>query len=152
MPTEIRSIYVVRAALEGLAGKLFAENADAAQARKLVKLRDRLDREYRKGDVESRELIKADFYTQLTEGGGNEVLAESLRSMHARIAIFRRFAFIDEARIEPSIEELEPIIEAAAVKRDGAAAWAACEHHILLAGELAIEEYMKRNKDILTEV
>ncbi|WP_298493227.1 GntR family transcriptional regulator [uncultured Maritimibacter sp.] len=150
--TEIRSIYVVRAALEGLAGKLFAENADAAQARKLVKLRDRLDREYRKGDVESRELIKADFYTQLTEGGGNEVLAESLRSMHARIAIFRRFAFIDEARIEPSIEELETIIEAAAVKRDGAAAWAACEHHILLAGELAIEEYMKRNKDILTEV
>ncbi len=149
---EIRSIYVVRAALEGLAGKLFAENADATQAKNLVKLRDRLDREYRKGDIESRELIKADFYRQLTEGGGNEVLAESLRSMHARIAIFRRFAFVDEARIEPSIAELETIIDAAAIARDGEAAWAACEHHILLAGELAIDEYVNRNKDILPDV
>ncbi|GLT11197.1 GntR family transcriptional regulator [Sulfitobacter sp. PR48] len=148
---EIRSIYVVRAALEGLAGKLFAENADATQAKNLVKLRDRLDREYRKGDIESRELIKADFYRQLTEGGGNEILAESLRSMHARIAMFRRFAFVDEARIEPSIAELETIIDAAAIARNGEAAWAACEHHILLAGELAIEEYVKRNKDILPD-
>ena len=148
---EIRSIYVVRAALEGLAGKLFAENADATQAKNLVKLRDRLDREYRKGDIESRELIKADFYRQLTEGGRNEVLADSLRSMHARIAMFRRFAFVDEARIEPSIAELETIINAAAIARNGEAAWAACEHHILLAGELAIEEYVKRNKDILLD-
>lgn len=147
--TEIRAIYVVRAALEGLAGKLFAENADAAQVKKFIKLRDRLDREYRKGDIQSREHIKADFYAQLTDGAANEVLTENLRSMHARIAIFRRFAFVDEARIEPSIAELETIIEAAAVKRDGKAAWAACEHHILVAGELAIEEYMKRNKDIL---
>lgn len=146
---EIESIYVVRATLEGLAGKLFAENASAAQCKKLIKLRKRLDKEYRKGNVESREFIKADFYRQLTEGGGNEILAESLRSMHARIAIFRRFAFIDEARIEPSIEELETIIEEAAVNRDAAAAWAACEHHIVIAGKLAIEEYTKRNKAIL---
>tara|TARA_B110000503_G_scaffold138071_1_gene223506 strand:+ start:357 stop:1049 length:693 start_codon:yes stop_codon:yes gene_type:complete len=146
---EIRSIYVVRAALEGLAGKLFAENASKDQCKQLVKLSKRLDKEYRNGDIASREFIKADFYAQLTQGTGNEVLAESLRSMHARIAIFRRFAFVDEARIEPSIEELESIIKEAAVNRDGEAAWKACEHHILLAGDLAIDEYMKRNKDIL---
>jgi DNA-binding GntR family transcriptional regulator len=146
---EIRSIYVVRAALEGLAGKLFAENADARQAKNLVKLGARLDKEYRKGDVESRELIKAEFYQKLTEGTGNEVLTDSLRAIHARIAVFRRFAFIDESRIEPSIAELEAIIEEAAVNRDPKAAWEACEHHILLAAELAIEEYMRRNKEIL---
>lgn len=146
---EIRAIYVVRAALEGLAGKLFAENATAAQCKGLVKLGKRLDKEYRHGDVESREIIKAEFYVQLTDGAGNEVLTESLSAIHARIAIFRRYAFVDEARIEPSIEELENIILEAAVNRDGAAAWAACEHHILLAGELAIEEYMKRNKAVM---
>ena len=146
---EIRAIYVVRAALEGLAGKLFAENATKSQCRDLVKLGEQMDKEYRHGDVESREFIKADFYRQLTEGAGNEVLAESLRAIHARIAIFRRFAFVDEARIEPSIKELEAIIRAAAVDRDGPAAWAACEHHILLAGDLAIEEYMKRNKALM---
>lgn len=146
---EIKAIYVVRAALEGLAGKLFAENASEAQCKDLIKLAKRLDKEYREGDIQSREFIKADFYKQLTAGAGNGVLAESLRSMHARIAIFRRFAFVDEARVEPSIEELENIIEEAAVNRDGEAAWKACEHHILLAGDLAIKEYMKRNKDIL---
>lgn len=148
---EIRSIYVVRAALEGLAGKLFAENATDAQRKNLLKLSKRLDKEYRKGSIESRELIKAEFYRLLTEGAGNEILAESLNSMHARIAVFRRFAFVDEARIEPSIKELETIITEAARNRDGKAAWAACEHHILEAGELAIDEYMERNKDILNK-
>jgi DNA-binding GntR family transcriptional regulator len=146
---EIRSIYVVRAALEGLAGKLFALNATPDQCKLLLKLRDRLDKEYRKGDVDSRENIKADFYSQLMTGAQNEVLTESLRSIHARIAIFRRFAFVDPARIEPSISELEAIINAAARDRDAAAAQAACEHHIILAGDLAIVEYAKRNKEVL---
>lgn len=149
---EIRYIYVVRATLEGLAGKLFALNATAAQCKSLIKLRDRLDKEYRKGDIASREAIKADFYMQLLTGGGNDVLTESLRAMHARIAIFRRFAFIDPARIEPSISELETIINAAAVDRDPQAAQAACEHHILLAGDLAIMEYAKLNKDTAVRI
>lgn len=146
---EIRSIYVVRAALEGLSGKLFALNASTNQCKSLIKLRDRLDKEYRKGDVDSREDIKADFYHQLLAGAQNDVLTESLRSIHARIAIFRRFAFVDPARIEPSIAELETIINAAARDRDPVAAQSACEHHIILAGDLAIMEYAKRNKELL---
>ncbi len=146
---EIKSIYVVRAALEGLAGELFALHASPAQCKELVRLANRLDKEYRKGDVDSREEIKADFYRQLTAGAGNDVLTESLRSIHARIAVFRRYAFVDPARIEPSIAELEAIIDAAAVKRDPAAAWAACEHHIILAGDLAVMEYSRRNREIL---
>lgn len=148
---EIKAIYVVRAAMEGLAGKLFALNATAAQCKDLVRLRSRLDKEYRKGDIDSREEIKADFYRQMTAGAGNEILTESLRSIHARIAVFRRYAFVDPVRIEPSIAELEAIIEAAAVKRDPDAAWAACEHHIILAGDLAVMEYSRRNREILAE-
>jgi DNA-binding GntR family transcriptional regulator len=143
---EIRAIYVVRATLEGLAGKLFAENASAQDCRALLKLKDRLDKEYRKGDVESREAIKAEFYALLCAGARNDVLTEQLRSIHARIAIFRRFAFVNDARIEPSIRELENIITAAAKKRDPAAAWAACEHHIVISADLAIMEYARRGK------
>lgn len=146
---EIKAIYVVRAALEGLAGKLFALHATNEQCKKLIKLQHRLDKEYRNGDIESREAIKSEFYQQLTEGAGNPILAENLRGMHARIAIFRRYAFVDDSRIEPSIEELETIIQSAAAKRDPEAAAAACEHHILIAGELAIVEYVKRNKHLL---
>ena len=144
--SEIRAIYVVRATLEGLAGKLFAENATPQDCRALLRLRDRLDKEYRHGDVDSREAIKAEFYTLLLKGGKNEVLAEELRSIHARIAIFRRFAFVNEARIEPSIRELETIIAAAAEKRDPQAAWAATEHHIVISADLAIMEYAKVGK------
>lgn len=147
--TEIKAIYVVRAALEGLAGKLFAANATPQQCKELVRLRDRLDKEYRHGNIDSREEIKADFYRQLTAGAANDILAENLRSIHARIAVFRRYAFVDPARIEPSIAELEAIINAAAIDRNGQAAWAACEHHILLAADLAIMEYTKRNRTIV---
>lgn len=150
--SEIRAIYVVRASIEALAGKLFAMHATPAQCRELVRLRDRLDKEYRRGDVDSREEIKADFYRQLGNGTGNEVLTEYLRGIHARIAIFRRYAFVDPARIEPSIAELEAIINAAAIDRDPEAASAACEHHILLAGDLAVEEYVKRNRDLIASV
>jgi len=147
---EIRSIYVVRASLEGLAGKLFAEVASDKACRDLLELKARLDRDYRKGDVDSREIYKAEFYRQLLAGANNDILTEALRGIHARIAIFRRFAFIDEARVEPSIKELETIIDAAARDRDPKAAWAACEHHILLAGDLAIFEYAKRNRELAT--
>jgi DNA-binding GntR family transcriptional regulator len=144
--SEIRAIYVVRATLEGLAGKLFAENATSGDCRSLLRLRDRLDKEYRKGDVDSREAIKAEFYDLLLRGARNEVLSEQLHSIHARIAIFRRFAFVNEARIEPSIRELETIIAAAAQKRDPDAAWKACAHHIVISADLAIMEYAKVGK------
>ena len=147
---EIRSIYVVRASLEGLAGKLFADVASDAACRGLLELRDRLDLEYRKGNVDSRETFKAEFYRQLLNGANNAILTEALRSIHARIAIFRRFAFVDEARVEPSIRELETIIDAAAKHRDPNAALAACEHHILVAGDLAVFEYAKRNRELAT--
>lgn len=145
---EIKAIYVVRAALEALAGKLFALNAPPALADGLIGLRDRLDAEYRRGDVDSRETIKAEFYRILCEGAGNGVLTESLRAIHARIAVFRRYAFVDPARIEPSIAELETIINAAARDRDPEAAAAGCEHHIILAGDLAVMEYTRRNPDL----
>jgi DNA-binding GntR family transcriptional regulator len=146
---EIKAIYVVRAALEGLAGRLFALHATPEQCRAFLRVNDRLDREYRHGDIESREAIKADFYRVLTDGAHNDVLAESLRAIHARIAVFRRYAFVDPARIEPSITELETIIDAAAKARDPEAAREACEHHITLAGGLAVMEYVRRNPDLV---
>lgn len=140
---EIRAIYVVRASLEGLAGRLFALNAGEDDVAAFRDLQNRLDDEYRHGDIDARERFKAEFYDILLRGGGNEVLHEALRSIHARIALFRRFAFVDEKRVELSVNELNTIIDAAAA-RDAEAAGKACEKHITLAGELAIIEYRDR--------
>jgi DNA-binding GntR family transcriptional regulator len=145
---EIRSVYVVRAVMEALAGKLFALNATPTQRGALAHLCERLDAEYRRGDVDSREAIKAEFYRLLAEGAHNAILSESLQILHARVAVFRRYAFVDPERIEPSIAELEAIIQAAAVDCDSEAAWMACEHHMLVAGELAVLEYCKRTSEI----
>ena len=49
-----------------------------------------------------------------------------------------------------SDEDREALIEAAAKTRDPKAAQAACEHHILVAGDLAVFEYAKRNRDLKT--
>ena len=143
---EIRAIYVVRASLEGLAGQLFAQNAKQKDVSAMIKLGDRLERDYRHGTVESREELKAQFYALLLSGGGNEILREALRSIHARIALFRRFAFLDEDRVKLSIEELQRIIQAAAVRRDPKAAREACQMHIARAGELAIIEYEQHTR------
>ena len=141
---EIRAIYVVRAALEGLAGRLFAHHATAAEVARMLALRDRMEAEYRHGTVDAREAFKAEFYHTLLRGTANPVLAEMLGGLHARVAIFRRFAFVDERRVALSHQELVRIIDALAVRRDPQAADDACAHHIRIAGDLALIEYERR--------
>jgi DNA-binding GntR family transcriptional regulator len=141
---DIESIYQVRANLEGLAGELFASNASDEDAAAMIALRDRMEVEYVNGTVEQREEIKEEFYSLLLKGGGNDVLAESMRGIHARIALFRRYAFVDGKRVALSMKELRRIIDAAAVRRDPERARRACEEHIHGASKLAVEEYSRR--------
>lgn len=142
--SDIRAIYVVRANLEALVGRLFAQNVKPETVSELLALNDRMEAEYRDGDVHTREKYKAEFYRILLEGSDNFALEEALRAIHARIAIFRRFAFVDQDRVALSMKELRNIIEMAAIKRDPDLAARACEKHITEAGELAILEYQKR--------
>jgi DNA-binding GntR family transcriptional regulator len=148
---DIESIYEVRARLEGLAGECFALHATREQCKALVDLLDRMEEEYMHGTVEQRESIKSEFYAVLAAGCGNKVLTEMLRSIHARIAIFRRFAFVDGGRVAHSMLELRKVVAAAAVARDPAMARIACEEHIKGAGKLAIMEYAKRYGHVMAQ-
>jgi len=141
---DIESLYEVRRVLEGLAGELFARNADDDQAAGLVALLERMETTYLHGTVESREQSKAEFYDRLLDGAGNPVLASNLRGVHTRIGLFRRYAFLDEHRVALSMEELRLIVHEAAGVRDPESARRHCEQHIQLAGELAVLEYNKR--------
>lgn len=143
-PEEIAGLYEVRRELEGLATELFARRASIEQAAAMLGLAKRLDAEYLAGDLESRGEIKNEFYRLLLEGAGNPALVTVLEGIHARIGIFRHFSFIDQERVELSYAEILIIIEAAARDRDPAAARAASEHHMELAGRLAVLEYAKR--------
>lgn len=144
---DITSLYEVRGRLEGLAGELFAVNATDDEAQALISLLAEMETSYLHGDLESRTSSKNEFYRILLAGGGNEVLAEDLSRVHTRIGIFRHYAFLDEERVKTSMDELRRIVDAAARQRDAASARFACEHHIRLAGELAIMEYLARVPD-----
>lgn len=145
---DIESIYEVRARLEGLAAELFALRAAPDDVAALLQLRSELVARYLRGSIASRETVKGEFYAILLRGTGNSVLGESLRTVHARIALFRRYAFIDEKRVAMSFDEMERIIDAAAESRNPALARQAAETHILVAGRLAIIEYRARLKDL----
>jgi DNA-binding GntR family transcriptional regulator len=141
---DIEALYEVRRSLEGLAGELFARNASDEVA---VELRDHLDAMeslYLHGTVKTREDSKDEFYRILLKGASNEILESTLRSVHARIGLFRRYAFVDDTRVAMSMDELRLIVRAVALLRDAAAGRAACEEHIRLAGQLAILEYSRR--------
>lgn len=142
---DIAAIYEVRRCLEGLAGELFAQNATDDQARQLISHVDSMNSTYLNGDESSRGEAKDEFYRLLLEGGANPVLEANLRAIHARIGIFRHYAFIDDKRVALSMQELRTIVNATAVERDPAAARHACEEHIRLAGRLAVLEHEQRS-------
>ncbi|MCU1524809.1 MAG: ydfH 7 [Microbacteriaceae bacterium] len=144
---DIEALYEVRRSLEGLAGELFARNASDEVA---VELRDHLDAMeslYLHGTVKTREESKDEFYRILLKGAGNEILESTLRGVHARIGLFRRYAFVDDTRVAMSMDELRLIVRAVARLRDAAEGRAACEEHIRVAGQLAILEYSRRLHD-----
>ncbi|WP_382306854.1 GntR family transcriptional regulator [Herbiconiux sp. UC225_62] len=141
---DIESLYEVRRVLEGLAGELFARRASPDQAAAMRALIVEMEDTYLHGTVHTREESKEQFYDLLLEGAANPVLENDLRGVHTRIGLFRRYAFVDEHRVALSMEELRQIAREIAENRDPDAARRACEHHIQLAGELAILEYTKR--------
>jgi len=140
---DIECLYEVRARMEGLVGELFARNASEDQCEALVAHMVKMEKDYRKGTVETRERVNNEYYALLLEGCGNEVLKEFLSGIHARITIFRRFAFVDEERVAISMKALRNIADAAAAQRDPDKARRACEEHIRVAGELALVEYLQ---------
>lgn len=138
---EIEALYEVRRELEGLAGELFARRCSDELAHALIEHYAEMGERYLRGTVTTRERSKRQFYAILLEGAGNPVLAETLSSIHQRVAIFRHVAFIDDDRVATSMRELARVVDAAAVRREPGDARRACEEHIRVAGALAIVDY-----------
>jgi hypothetical protein len=118
----MKSLYVVRAAMEGTTGKPFAINATAAQPR------GGLHAEYRYGNVDSREANKAEFYRRRAFGSDNSVLSENL-----------------EASVD---RESGGDLRAAAVDRNPKVACTPCERRILTTGDLALCVYGRRSTSL----
>lgn len=141
---EIESLYEVRRNLEGLAGELFARRASDGLAESLRCHVGAMQERMLAGDLAERGKLKEEFYRMLLDGADNPVLTTTLHGIHARVAVFRHYAFSNELRVRDILLELAAITRAAAELRDPELARRACEDHIERAGRIAIAEYARR--------
>lgn len=134
-PEEARHLYQVRSALEGLAGRLFVENATDAQRRALSTAFRAVERASAKSPGVML-AAKDKFYDVLFEGAGNDALRAIAASLHARVNLLRSLSMSTPGRTAESLAELADII--AAVRADDAEACAkACSKHVEAAGLVA---------------
>jgi DNA-binding GntR family transcriptional regulator len=83
--TEAKDLYSIRAVLEGLAARLFIENATVEQERELERALDRTAKAY-EGSSPAIVLEKKNrFYDALFAGANSETLSSMIGTLHARI-------------------------------------------------------------------
>ncbi len=133
-----RSIYQVRATLEGLAARLFARRATDSQMAQLRESIDRLAEVYDNFSAERFITAKTHFYDILLEGAGNEIAAEMLRRIHTRVSQLRVVSLSSAERAQKSIRELRDFMDALEA-RDEDLAWQVCTAHVEAAGAAALK-------------
>lgn len=84
-PAEAQDVYHIRSLLEGLAARLFAENANDAMVSQLEEALDKVADAYEKGDAQEVLNAKNSFYDILYQGVMSETLTSILMTLHARI-------------------------------------------------------------------
>jgi len=133
---EARQLYEVRAVLEGLAGRLFVENASDADRKALAKSFQKIEQLAAKGS--SILAAKNAFYEILFRGGGNEALRSVVGGLHARVSVLRSATLAVPGRTASSTEELRAILKAIE-ENDAEAAARACIRHVEEAGKTAVQ-------------
>lgn len=122
---EAKDLYHIRAVLEGLAARLFTENADDAQVKRLAQALEVVVKAYEGGDAQQVLETKNRFYDVLFEGAGSETLSSMLGTLHARIWRWRALGLShpqrSAQRSKESVRNLRAML-AAIRKRDAEAA------------------------------
>ncbi len=137
---ESKDLYLIRAVLEGLAARLFVQNADAAQIRSLENALDATEDAY-KQNVPDRVLeCKNKFYEVLFQGARSETLSSMLGTLYGRVSRWRalghRHPGRSASRWKESIRGLRAML--AAIKK----------HDADLAEKLIREEVTKAAAEI----
>lgn len=129
-------IYEVRAVVEGLAGRLFAERATDEQRAALQAALAVVEAALQSETLPALVAAKDRFYAVLVGGGANHTLAAILQSLQDRIAALRYLTLNAPGRAAHSVAEMRQIL-AAVLARDPAAAAQACVAHVEAAAIVA---------------
>ena len=141
-PEEAKDLYRIRAVLEGLAARLFAENASDSMIDKLDAALEAVVLAYQGEDGEEALDAKTQFYDLLYQGGDSEALAAMLGTVQARVWRWRAVGLTHPKRatrrLRESVKNLR-LMTAAIRAKDGSAA----EHIAREEVSKAAEEVMR---------
>lgn len=132
---EVRELYVVRGALEALAGEGFARNATDDQVARLREALEYLRRPEASASTESLLAAKNAFYAILLEGCGNRIVGQMLTQINNRVTLLRRVSLGTDGRLPRTIAELEAVVSAIEA-RDPERARIMCARHVESAAEV----------------
>jgi DNA-binding GntR family transcriptional regulator len=133
-------LYEVRAVLEGMAARQFAERATDVHLRALRRAFEGIERRAKSGRPNSQAMLEAKrhFYDALFEGAANGTIQSLVESLQARVTVLRAASLSQPGRAAKTVEEVRAIVEALET-RDGDAAAAACVHHVNEAARTVFE-------------
>jgi len=136
-PEEVRELYEVRAALEGIAAFRAAERVTPEQLDRLAATVDAMTKAQSRGDwMRHRQQLQL-YYDILREASGNALLRAQLDAMSARMAWLRGVTLARPERAAVAVKE-EARLLAALRARDGKRARELCEAHLRTAGEAVV--------------
>jgi len=105
-------LYEVRASLEGLAARCFAERATAADRKRITTAVNNVAARMDASDIVALLAAKDQFYDALFEGAHNPIIGSLLRTLHARIRMLRSLSLGAPGRGNDTLAELRAIVEA----------------------------------------
>jgi GntR family transcriptional regulator, trigonelline degradation regulator len=129
--------------VEGLAGRLFAENATTELRAELSAAMNEIEAAYQSRDLEALVTAKDQYYQILLPGCGNRTAGIVLQSLHDRIASLRRLTLAQPGRAAKSVAEMRRILEAI-LAQDPKAACRACIDHVEQAAAVAVAALEQR--------
>ncbi len=135
--TDAEHLFELRGALESLACSLFARRGTVSQKRALAAATARTADAMASGDISAILTAKDDFYDALLAGAGNSELSSTLRLLHARIRLLRRYSLSAENRHPKSLAEIAAICDAV-IAGDIEGARRAGEFHVAQSARAAL--------------
>jgi GntR family transcriptional regulator, trigonelline degradation regulator len=133
-------LYEVRAVLEGMAARQFAERATEVHVRALRRAFEGIEKRARSGPANSQAMLEAKrhFYDALFEGAANGTIQDIVEGLQARVTVLRAASLSQPGRSAETVEEVREIVEALE-QRDGDRAAAACVRHVNAAARTVFE-------------
>ncbi|MFT4115392.1 GntR family transcriptional regulator [Bradyrhizobium sp.] len=136
-PEEVRELYEVRSALEGVAAYRAAERVTREQLDRLAAAVDAMAKAQSRGDwMRHRQQLQV-FYGILREASGNALLRSQLDVLSARMAWLRGLTLARPERAAVAVKE-EARLLAALRAKNGKRARELCEAHLRTAGEAVV--------------